>query len=198
MMAMKDGTTDQRSSSSRRKERKILREIVPEYKEELLGLPYAVILRNAVVCKKDAETGELLGCAVPDLDGLAAAVAMMRALCPVKLSPEEIRFIRKTLDVPAKKFAEEIGIDPSTYSRWENGQQVPGEYVERLLRLHVCEQFAEAAPAIDYNPKMITLMRVLSAWPPGAVPLFVLTRVCYKDGRTREKSSQWDEYKEAA
>jgi transcriptional regulator with XRE-family HTH domain len=169
-----------------------IRRVVPEHREELLGLPYPVTIRNAVVEKVDAATGEVLGRAVPDLDGLVAAVAMLRALAPVQLGPEELRFLRKAVGKTAKAFSEDIGIDPSTYSRWENGSQAPGEYVERLVRHYVCENLAEHAPAIDFDPKLITTMKVVPNSSKEARLDIEVTRLLYKDGATREKSQQWD------
>jgi len=179
-------------------DRNVVQEVLPEFQEELLGLPYPVTILNAVVVRKDSTTGEVLGHAIPDLEGLAAAVAMVRLLIPVKLGPEEIKFVRKTLDMPAKRLAEDLNVDPSTYSRWENGSQVPGEYVERLLRIYACEVLKLHAPAVNYEASMITSMRVLAAWPEGQMPHIVIARVAYKDRDSRETTHQWDQAQEAA
>ena len=50
------------------------------------------------------------------------------------LLPEEIRFLRKELNLKAKDLADSIGVDDSTVSRWENGKQQIGEGSDRLLR----------------------------------------------------------------
>jgi len=169
-----------------------IRETMPVHEEDLIGLPYPVIIRDAAVCEKDADTGEILSYAIPDLDGFVAAVAMVRALMPVKLSQEEVRFMRKVLDLPAKKIAEYLAIDPSTYSRWENGRQTAGELVERMFRHHVCAELKGRVPAIDFEPSMINKMKIKPVWPEGDKPQILLTRIVFKDGATRRKSNQWD------
>ena len=167
------------------------REIMPEYREELLGLPYPVILKNGVIRKFDA-AGETLGHTIPNLEGMVAAVAIVRARMPIKLLPEEIRFMRKAVDMRAKAFAGAIGVDPATYSRWENGSQAIGEHVERILRIFVCGTLAARAPAIDYDPREIAMMKVLNAWPEGQTPKIELTMIMFKDAITRKKASAWD------
>lgn len=170
----------------------IVQRIVPEHREDLLGLPYPVLIKNAVIEKVDGATGEVLARAIPDLDGLVASVAMIRALTPVKLSGEEIRFLRKAIGATAREVADTINVDPATFSRWETGAQGIGEYVERLLRHHISETLAPRAPAVDFDPSRITTMRILPAWPEGSVPPIEVTRVVYKDGVTRAKSIEWD------
>lgn len=168
------------------------RRLLPEYEEHLLGLPYPVVVRNAAVAKVDPGTDEVLAVAVPDTEGLAAAVAVARCLLPVQLAPEEIRFLRRVLGLKSKEMAEAIGTDPSTYSRWEGGQQGPGEYVERVLRLHVCAALAERVPAVNYDPRMITGLKVRRRMPDEPWPRIEVVRVRLKDGTTRRVSEEWD------
>ncbi len=171
---------------------KVRYEQVPEYQEDLLGLPYPVTLRGGVVRKVDTETGETLGYAIADLDGLVAAVAMIRALHNVKLSGDEIRFIRKAADMSAKSLANEIYVDPSTFSRWENGSQTMNEHIERLFRLYICDTLAKRAPAIDYESKEIATMKILNAWEGGQYPLIDVCRIKFKNSATRISSPEWD------
>ena len=51
------------------------------------------------------------------------------------LAPEEIRFLRKNLAMPAKDLADLVGVDPATVSRWEHGKQVPNSATDRLVRV---------------------------------------------------------------
>ena len=59
---------------------------------------------------------------------------------PGRLSKEEIRYLRSSLYDSAADFAQVIGHDASTVSRWENGQQKIGRHAELLLRLMVAHE----------------------------------------------------------
>jgi putative zinc finger/helix-turn-helix YgiT family protein len=50
------------------------------------------------------------------------------------LRPEEIKFLRKDLQLKAKELAQTLGVTPQTVSRWENGKKEIGEAHDRLLR----------------------------------------------------------------
>jgi len=50
------------------------------------------------------------------------------------LSAEEIKFLRKDLQLKAKELAAIMGVTPATVSRWENGKKEISEAHDRLLR----------------------------------------------------------------
>jgi putative zinc finger/helix-turn-helix YgiT family protein len=74
---------------------------------------------------------------------LAKAVIAKRA----RLTPAEIRFLRKHIGWSGVDFARHMGVAPETVSRWENGKEAMGSVADRLLRLMVvtCE------PVRDYS-----------------------------------------------
>lgn len=51
------------------------------------------------------------------------------------LTGEEVRFLRKRLGKKASDFAKEVGIEPETLSRMENGKQGISEPLDKLIRL---------------------------------------------------------------
>ncbi len=51
------------------------------------------------------------------------------------LTGKEIKFLRKNMGISGKIFAEVIGIDKATLSRWENDNQVISKPHDRLIRL---------------------------------------------------------------
>lgn len=61
---------------------------------------------------------------------LAFAVASQRQ----RLSPAEVKFLRKYLGWSGASFAKVMGTAPATVSRWENGKQAMGVVAEHLLR----------------------------------------------------------------
>lgn len=51
------------------------------------------------------------------------------------LSGNEIKFLRKNLHVPSKLFAQKLGVDKTTLSKWENEAQKHSEGFDRLIRM---------------------------------------------------------------
>ena len=51
------------------------------------------------------------------------------------LSGEEIKLLRKNLHLKINEFAQLIGVDRVTVSRWENGHETPPKTTDRLIRL---------------------------------------------------------------
>jgi putative zinc finger/helix-turn-helix YgiT family protein len=68
---------------------------------------------------------------VPHLHNLIAEALLKK---PALLSGREIRFLRKTLYMPANAFARTIGVGKTTLSKWENGLQQQSEAFDRLIR----------------------------------------------------------------
>ncbi len=66
---------------------------------------------------------------------------LMKSICesillkPMPLSGAEIRFLRKNLAVKINEFAQLLGMDRVTVSRWENGHEKPSRSADRLVRL---------------------------------------------------------------
>lgn len=146
-----------------------MRRVLPRYEERGLGLPYPVVLLNAAVEHSDA-AGNVLGVSVPDLEGLAAAVAVARAFLPVELTGSEVRFMRKVIGMSAKDFAEALKLDPASLSRWENNKQVLGGWAESQVRLATVAILAQRMPHL--RPDMEKLFRMVprkreeaEAWP---------------------------------
>ncbi len=73
--------------------------------------------------------------AIPDPQKLHKVIGI--DICKNKkalLHPEEIKFLRKELNLKAKDLAILLGVENSTVSRWENGKKQIGESSDRLLR----------------------------------------------------------------
>jgi putative transcriptional regulator len=66
---------------------------------------------------------------------------LMKSICesillkPRILSGAEIRFLRKNLSLKINEFAQLLGMDRVTVSRWENGHETPLRSADRLMRL---------------------------------------------------------------
>lgn len=62
------------------------------------------------------------------------------------LLPEEIKFLRKDLQLRAKELAMALGVSNQTVSRWENGKKAIGDTQDRLLRSLYMFMVAEKEP----------------------------------------------------
>jgi len=76
---------------------------------------------------------------IPEIDGLHKVIAMSLVEKPSRLLPKEIRFLRKWLGLSSQDMAQKIGVDRSTWSKYESvkDSQPMGRQTERLLRLMV-------------------------------------------------------------
>jgi putative zinc finger/helix-turn-helix YgiT family protein len=88
------------------------------------------------------------GPVIPRIEELHRTIAMIVIKQPGKLTPQEIRYLRKWRGWSGADFARHMGVDPATVSRWESVEspQPMGATAERLLRLAV----AHGEPADVY------------------------------------------------
>jgi DNA-binding transcriptional regulator YiaG len=99
--------------------------------------------------------------AIPQLEELHRVIALAVISKSSRLAPQEIRYLRKFLDWSGAELARHLGVDGSTVSRWENGQQAMGPVADRLLRLIVgCRQ-----PERTYPVEKLTQVRSAPAKP---------------------------------
>jgi len=90
-------------------------------------------------CEKCNEKSPLL----PRILELHSIIARKLALQPTTLRGKDIKFMRKQLGMRAREWAALMRVDVSTFSRWENDEQVLGPQSDTLLRLLyfcICEQ----------------------------------------------------------
>ena len=164
--------------------RQIVRsETLPVHEENLMGIP--VILKDAAVVESDAAGDETV--TIPDMDALVAAIAVSRCLEPGKLAGAEIRFMRKALGMTQAEFADMLEIDPATVSRWENDGQVLGGFAEKCLRHLVCDTFRAEFPYFDYDPKLISYMKITVPAEGERIEPMVFVRV----RRISDKMNIW-------
>jgi putative zinc finger/helix-turn-helix YgiT family protein len=167
--------------------------ILPEHTEDLGGIKVKLIdtVRVHRCDKCDEQETE-----IPDLRGLARAVAIARALYPVQLSGKDVKFMRRALDMTQKKFAEAMEITPETVSRWEGGHQGTGGLAEKLVRHNVCALLHELVPFVDYDAAQITRMRIRPLREGEELPVFQFERIVVKQDHRREPA--WEELEMAA
>lgn len=101
------------------------------YKYTESGLDIKIYGLSQHQCKGCGETFV----SIPNIQKLHRVIG--RTICEQRkalLLPEEIKFMRKDLHLKGKQFANILGVDASTVSRWENGKQQIGETQDRLFR----------------------------------------------------------------
>jgi len=166
------------------------RRVLSEYEDDLIGIGMPVVLVNSVV-EVSCEACGVAEREIPDFDGLVAAVAVSRAMHPFKLRGEELRFLRKAMEVSGKELADVIGVTPETMSRWENNRDPITPAMEKLIRLMVIARLGEKVPAMDFDPKEVADMRILSVCQDSAKPQMCFERVKVRV-RPHRTEPHWD------
>jgi DNA-binding transcriptional regulator YiaG len=100
-----------------------------------IGAPFKVVLHGAVRVTEDEATGKQLGYAIPDLEGLIAAVVISRVLHPRKLFGADIKFIRKAISLKQKDLASKLEMTPEHLSRCETDALPMASSSEKLFRI---------------------------------------------------------------
>lgn len=102
------------------------------------GLPN-IWLRNGFVVE-ETSYGEAVS--IDNLDGLHCAIGLDLANNKPNLTSNEVRFLRKEMDLPQVQLAQLLGVVEATVRNWENGRaEIPGP-ADRILRTLYLE-FAE-------------------------------------------------------
>lgn len=118
------------------------------YRYDASGLD-GVVLENTLVhrCPK---CGNYV-VSIERMEELHRELAQALARKPERLTPKEIRFMRKWLGYSSSEFAGKMGVSPSTVSRWESltEPQSMGGTAERLLRLMVLQEKPVSSYPLD-------------------------------------------------
>ena len=168
---------------------------ISHYEEDGLGLLYPVVLIDSVEEELDA-AGTQIGVSIPDMEQLVAAVAIARAIIPLRLDGQEVRFMRHALDMTATALAEALEIDKATFSRWENNKQSLGGWADKQIRLMVVVTLGKFVPSLNVDAEQIPRMRIADR-PDGVWPQLEMRRVAAPGGGA-DGAEQWDRLRLAA
>jgi putative zinc finger/helix-turn-helix YgiT family protein len=161
--------------------------IRPEHTEDLGGVVVKVLNAVQVFRCGDCEDETI---AIPDMDDLARAAAISRALNPVRLAGREVKFFRRVLDMTQAEFAQAMDLGAEAISRWENDARGVGEACERLVRHNVCALLYKEARGRSYDPVIIAKMK-FEPIPDVALPPIVMVRV--RRQSDTDHPTAWDE-----
>jgi len=95
---------------------------------------------------------------LPDIAGLHDAIVRAVVAKRARLTPAEIRFLRKQLGWSGLELSIYMGSTPETVSRWENGRTPMGTTADRLLRLLVAVRLGDA----EFSSRRF---RMVARWP---------------------------------
>jgi putative zinc finger/helix-turn-helix YgiT family protein len=114
------------------------------FRYDRCGLPHVTLVNDEVRrCRKCGEYEVV----IPQIEQLHRLLAFVLARKQERLTPDEVRYLRKYLGWSGKDFAEHFGVTQETVSRWEQGKAPMSAQADRLLRLMVVYQ----EPAADYS-----------------------------------------------
>jgi len=164
---------------------------IPRYEEDGLGLPYPIILIDGAEEEIDDASGEVVGISVPNTEELVAAVAITRALHPLKLDGSEVRFIRRAIGMQSKDFAVSLGMDPATFSRWENNKQECGGWADKEVRMAAVIALADQVPGLTVDAKDVIGLRIIPR-EGGEWPRIEMRLVRHEADASGETAGGWD------
>jgi putative zinc finger/helix-turn-helix YgiT family protein len=142
------------------------------YRYDASGLPNIVLVDIPV--SRCAECGHE-EVHISNIEGLHRALALAVVRKRERLTPAEIRFLRKYLGLSGADFAQHIGVSAETVSRWEQGRTAMGQTADRFLRwlaitrepvsdypLEILKEVAETDP----KPLRVRLTNGVGGWHP--------------------------------
>lgn len=116
---------------------------------------------------------------IPAIKQLLELIARDLVAKSEALNGEEVRFLRKRLGKKAKDFAAEIGIEPETLSRFENGHLPVTEQTDKLTRADYI--LSSNSRLVDEMKK--TLLENLREWKQAQEPAKIVATV---------KGNEWE------
>jgi len=136
------------------------------------GLPHVTL--QGVEVRRCRSCGEH-EVVIPRIEDLHQAIAMAVVAKKSRLTPAEVRFLRKHLGWSGADFARHMGVAAETVSRWENGREPIGAVADRLLRLLVVTKTPGREYAIDAlaelgdeaTPSRLRLAAGRKGWHPA-------------------------------
>ena len=95
-----------------------------------VGLPVVLHGIGIIRCKKCGNADPV----IPRMNDLMRLLALAVVAKPYRLKGEEIRFLRKYLQMTQDEFSRFLDVDKTTLSKWENNDDRVGDQSDRLIR----------------------------------------------------------------
>jgi len=72
---------------------------------------------------------------IPNIEELHLLIGSMVICKRIPLTAQEIRYLRKELEVKSKEMAELLSVTPQEYSKWENAKDIISRHYDKSLRM---------------------------------------------------------------
>jgi putative zinc finger/helix-turn-helix YgiT family protein len=125
---------------------KQMTEAVEGYRYVESGLPNIILHGVKVRRCRDCGAQDV---SIPRIAELHRAIASTIIRNDAPLAPEEIKYLRKYLGWSGADFAEHMGKNVATVSRWENGRLAMSSTADRLLRTLVAIKSPVESYSVD-------------------------------------------------
>ncbi|MGI9514012.1 MAG: hypothetical protein ACR2OL_14000 [Anderseniella sp.] len=166
-----------------------------EYTDDLLGAPFKVTLIDSVEQHSCMQCKKVFGHKVPNLQGLYAAIAILRVVNPTKLNGAEIRFLRRCVGWKANELAKKLTVTAEHLSRCENGHKAMGEGHERLLRLYIVVEMIDRLNDLPVSPEQLKELNSIKFNPirdvQNPIAFFLKLETC--EECSEEKEPKWED-----
>jgi putative zinc finger/helix-turn-helix YgiT family protein len=130
------------------------------YRYDDCGLPYVVL--EAVEVSRCPECG-YVEVAIHGVENVHRRIAWVVANKDSRLTAAEIRFLRKFVGFSSADFAEVMGVDNATVSRWENGIRAMGATADRLVRMLAMTHEPVDGYPIDHLKQVVQNLRQIDS-----------------------------------
>jgi len=121
-------------------EAEMKKKVIDHYHFLESGLDNVFLLKPEIaVCPRCGE--EIL--MLPEPSKLLECLGKAIIMAPGALSAREIKFIRKNLFLKGNEFADLLGVNRGTVSRWENDEKSPEPPTDRLIRMIYASKLRE-------------------------------------------------------
>lgn len=130
----------------------------------LIGLPVILIDAAREIREKGDPDPSI---ALPSPGELSAAAALVRCQMPQRLRGDEVKALRKIADLTQAALIAALGGETAvgTISRWETNDKPVSSYVEKMVRLAVCERLKGRAPGVMHAPGAILALKLTDKKP---------------------------------
>jgi DNA-binding transcriptional regulator YiaG len=169
-------------------------QILPVY-DATVHVGLRTIIYDAAIHRVDANGEETIEVPLPR--ELRASAVIARCLMPVRLRGRELKAMRKIMKMTlvdlAKKLDERTAAE--TVSRWEAENQPMGSYVEKWLRLIICEELRDEAPGIAYHARKLRDLKLEDPWktdPEYEAPPIELRLIYVKEEESGSLIEAWN------
>ena len=144
--------------------------VLDRYEENLMGLPYPVILTNiAETITMMTDDQDVVCTSVPNAEQIALFVAGILCFIPVRLLESEVRMMRRAVGMSMEELGFAIGLHAEKLTQWESGLDHIGFEDDMAIRQTIATRINEQLPGMHINSahisQIVLFPRSFDAYP---------------------------------